>query len=83
MLLRLNATRCAKCLRLGESLICGRSEASNSSEMNGANASTRGEHEATQGPELAKRPNVKHQRARATASRGSGTIPLLALRCMR
>jgi len=30
-----------------------------------------------------KRPNVKHQRARATASRVNGTISLRALRCMR
>ena len=28
-------------------------------------------------------PNVKHQRARATASRVNGTISLRALRCMR
>jgi hypothetical protein len=28
-------------------------------------------------------PNVKHQRARATASRANGTISLRALRCMR
>ena len=27
--------------------------------------------------------NVKHQRARATASRANGTISLRALRCMR
>jgi hypothetical protein len=30
-----------------------------------------------------KRSNVKHQRARATASRENGTISLRALRCMR
>ena len=28
-------------------------------------------------------PNVKHQRARATASRADGPISLRALRCMR
>ena len=28
-------------------------------------------------------PNVKHQRARATASRENGAISLRALRCMR
>jgi hypothetical protein len=30
-----------------------------------------------------KRPNVKHQRARATASWAKGAISLRALRCMR
>jgi hypothetical protein len=32
---------------------------------------------------LRKRPNVKHQRARATESRAKGELSLRALRCMR
>jgi hypothetical protein len=32
---------------------------------------------------LQRQPNVKHQRARATASRGIDELSLRALRCMR